>query len=86
MQIKSIIFTLLLYISSFCFSNAAEKNFINELKDGGKLILIRHSNNYLPVSTDATSLAEAPATNGIHGDVSFDPPRNVCILRGLILS
>ncbi len=43
MQIKSIIFTLLLYISSFCFSNSAEKNFIYELKDGGKLILIRHS-------------------------------------------
>ena len=43
MQVKSIIFTLLLYISSFFFSNASEKNFINELREGGKLILIRHS-------------------------------------------
>jgi hypothetical protein len=38
----------------------------------------------LPVATDATNLAEAPATKGIQGDVSFDPPRNVCILRGII--
>ena len=43
MQVKSIIFTFLLYISSFYFSNASEKNFIDELRDGGKLILIRHS-------------------------------------------
>jgi len=33
MQVKSIIFTLLLYISSFYFSNASEKNFINELRE-----------------------------------------------------
>jgi hypothetical protein len=57
---------------------AKKRNFRSKVK-----IIIEQ---LLPVATDATSLAEAPATKGIQGDVSFDPPRNVCILRGLILS
>ena len=38
----------------------------------------------LPVATDAMNLADAPATNGIQGAASFEPPRSVCILRGII--
>ncbi|NCU50518.1 MAG: histidine phosphatase family protein, partial [Candidatus Fonsibacter lacus] len=43
MQVRSIIFICLLIISSFFPAFANEQKIIKDLKEGGKLILIRHS-------------------------------------------
>ena len=43
MQVRSIIFVCLLSITSFFPAFANEQKIIKDLKEGGKLILIRHS-------------------------------------------
>lgn len=43
MQVRLIIFTCLLSITSFFSVFANEQKIIKDLKEGGKLILIRHS-------------------------------------------
>ena len=43
MQIRSLIFVCLLSIASFLPAFANEQKIIKDLKEGGKLILIRHS-------------------------------------------